>query len=186
MNRETWLNKAIKELGTKVFNRNDIEVPPVKISVGFTSNRGDKQKVLGACWSQKASNDNVAQIFIVPTFSDSLRVLDVLAHELIHAIKPDAGHGKDFKKIALKIGLQGPMRSTNAGPTLTICLKSIIKRIGKYPHSDLNPSIGRKKQGTRMLKAVCFHCGYIVRLTKTWAELGLSTCYCGGDFELGV
>jgi hypothetical protein len=40
----------------------------------------------------------------------------------------------------------------------------------------LRPDDRPKKQGTRMLKAECPECGYTIRLTKKWADVGLPTC----------
>ncbi len=56
------------------------------------------------------------QIFISPALSDSVAVLDTLMHELIHAVDDcENKHGPVFKKMALKLGLKGPMRSAGAG-----------------------------------------------------------------------
>src|SRR3989441_1526720 len=40
----------------------------------------------------------------------------------------------------------------------------------------LRPDDRPKKQSTRLLKAECPECGYTIRLTKGWADLGLPTC----------
>ncbi len=42
-----------------------------------------------------------------------------------------------------------------------------------------------KGSGSRMLKATCEACGYLIRLTRKWADKGLPTCCCGGAFHLG-
>lgn len=34
----------------------------------------------------------------------------------------------------------------------------------------------KRKQGTRLLKAYCEKCGYAVRVTKTWLEVGMPSC----------
>jgi hypothetical protein len=36
-----------------------------------------------------------------------------------------------------------------------------------------------------MLKALCLGCGYTIRLTKKWADMGLPTCPCGDEMEMG-
>jgi hypothetical protein len=114
--------------------------------------------------------------------SDAVRVLDVLAHELIHAIEPTAGHGAAFKRIALGIGLTGKMTATVAGPELAARLAVYAAELGEYPHAQLNPGAsGIKKQGTRLLKASCESCGYVCRVTAKWVEaVGAPLCACSG------
>lgn len=46
-----------------------------------------------------------------------------------------------------------------------------------YPHSRLNTVGGAfKKQSTRLIKAHCPHCGYVVRVTRTWLLVGAPIC----------
>ena len=40
----------------------------------------------------------------------------------------------------------------------------------------LRPDDRPKKQSTRLLKAECPECGYTIRVSKKWADLGLPTC----------
>ena len=40
----------------------------------------------------------------------------------------------------------------------------------------LRPDDRPKKQSARMLKAECPECGYTIRLTKKWADVGLPSC----------
>jgi hypothetical protein len=35
-----------------------------------------------------------------------------------------------------------------------------------------------------MLKLECEDCGYVVRTTQKWIEMGSPTCYCGGHFKV--
>ena len=39
-------------------------------------------------------------------------------------------------------------------------------------------------QETRMLKATCGSCGYVIRTTLKWATRGMPTCHCGTKFAL--
>lgn len=68
---------------------------------------------------------------------------------------------------------------------MTARLTELIEVNGPYPHAQLDPSCtdGKKKQGTRMIKVVCPSCGYTVRTTAKWLEVGLPTCPCGEDME---
>jgi hypothetical protein len=71
----------------------------------------------------------------------------------------------------LALGLTGKMTATVAGETLTKQLKTIIKKLGKYPHSAIDFS-NRKKQSTRMVKVTCadVECGMIFRTSAKWIE----------------
>ena len=178
--REKWLENATEMLRAGVFKRNGEIVPAVKLSIGFTGSRGNKLAVLGACWHPAASADKVSQIFLTPICDDALEILGTLTHELIHAIYPAAGHGKVFKRCALKVGLAGKMRSTTTGPELLAELKAMLEILGPLPHAKLMPSkSGIKKQGTRMIKCTCSECGYVVRTVKTWlVAYGPPICPC--------
>lgn len=156
--------------------------PEVHISVGFPSTgRGSAKRArIGECWSEKVSGDNKAHIFIIPTMNDGLRVLDIVAHEMIHAILgTEEGHGKNFRKMALAIGLEGKMTATTASPKLITKLQEIIDLIGDYPQPEFKIGEKRKKQSTRMLKAVCETTGYVARLSNKWInEYGAPICPC--------
>lgn len=174
-NRELWLNNAIVKLEA-LFAENDYTVPSVRVSVGFPLGRGGRNQVIGQCWSASATADGLAQIFIDPSLTDSKRVMDVLAHELIHAIVgTEAGHKGAFKQCALSIGLEGKMTATTASPALNIKLEQFVTELGDYPHAKLDPS-KRKKDSTRMIKTECEECGYIAYTSRKWLEVGTPIC----------
>ena len=178
MTREEWLTRAVELMRDGMFKRCGETVPAVRVSVGFPGG-GSARKRIGECWNPQASADGLSQVFINPVLSDGVRVLDVLAHELIHAIVPAAGHKAPFKRIATAIGLTGPMRATEAGPELKAELDTLILNLGEYPHAALSLS-DRKKQTTRMVKMECPSCGFICRASQTAIEgSGLPTCGCG-------
>lgn len=41
-----------------------------------------------------------------------------------------------------------------------------------------------KKQATRMIKVCCPGCGYTIRTTQKWIDVGLPTCCCGEEMEV--
>src|SRR5690606_38637603 len=94
----------------------------VKVSVGWPGGPGRKNCVIGQCWAPAAAADGVSHVFISPVLDDAVRVLDVLAHELVHAINfaegDNCGHRGRFAKIAKGIGLTGKMTATVAGEEL--------------------------------------------------------------------
>ena len=183
--REEWLTEGIALLNSEVFAAVGETVPAVRVSVGWPGGRGSKNSVIGQCWASRAAGDNVAQIFISPVLEDGVRVLDVLVHELIHAIDDcQSGHRGRFAKIARAVGLEGKLTATAAGEALSVKLSGILAKLGDFPHAALvnaTANSGPKKQGTRMLKVECPADGYIVRTTQKWLDLGVPTCPCGTE-----
>lgn len=185
--REAWLVAAIEALGAGVFKSNGVELPPVRVSVGWPGGRGPKGKVIGQCWKRAVSSDGVNQLFVSPVLGDSARVIDVLTHELVHAVDDCAnGHKGAFLELARKVGLEGKATATVAGEALQAELDLIVEQLGEYPHAVLggtpdDSAEGPKKQGTRMLKLVCASDpvdGYTVRTTQKWLDLGMPSCPC--------
>ncbi len=174
--REEWLQAALPLLQADVFGQAHTLPRKVRISVGFpVGSRGGKFKSIGQCISAEASSDSIPTVFISPEIEHPSRCLDILAHELIHAMGI-FNHGKDFRKIAVDIGLTGKMTATVASDELREKLDIIISMIGDYPHVKLNFEGEIKKQSTRMIKAACDHCGYTVRLSRKWAEIAAPDC----------
>lgn len=185
--REAWLVAAVEALAP-LFAEADETLPAVKVSVGWPGGRGRKNSVIGQCWSPEVAADEVSHVFISPVLDDAVRVLDVLAHELVHAINYAAGdpcgHKGAFARIAKAIGLTGKMTATVAGDDLRARLEALAADLGAYPHGALMPGApgadGPKKQGTRMLKVECAEgSGYVVRMTRKWIdEFGTPACPC--------
>ena len=159
--REEWLVYGVELLQDRVFKQADLEIPKdVKVACGFPSSnaKAGKNQAIGVCHPRSHSEDKVNEIFINPCESDSLRVLDVLAHELIHAIDDcKNGHKKPFKDMAVAIGLTGKMTATVASPELEEILQKMVVEIGKYPHAKIDTS-QKKKQTTRQKKVECSSC----------------------------
>lgn len=90
MNREEWLQQAVKKVETLFDGR---QLPEVYVSVGFPGGRGKKSTTVGQCWSSATSGDGKQHIFIHPVLDTDLDVLAVLVHELCHAIDDcESGH----------------------------------------------------------------------------------------------
>ena len=159
--REEWLVSGVELLQDRVFKQADLEIPnDVKVACGFPSSnaKAGKNQAVGVCHPRSHSEDKVNEIFINPCESDSLRVLDVLAHELIHAIDDcKNGHKKRFKDMAVAVGLTGKMTATVATPELEEILQKMVAEIGKYPHAKIDTS-QKKKQTTRQKKVECSSC----------------------------
>lgn len=180
--REAWLNEAVAELGELFKTEAGVSVPPVAVSCGFPSKSAlsRKSKRVGECWDGSCAADNRPQIFVTPLYADRVEVLGVLVHEMVHAAVGCAvGHKGSFKKVAVKMGLEGKMTATTVGPALKECLNALADKLGDYPHSALVASTKDKKQTTRLRKYIC-QCGVIVRVAKDDFE---ATCnLCDGQF----
>jgi hypothetical protein len=181
-NRETWLNAAaeiIMGLGRE-------EVPEMRtdrkyrVSCGLPS-RGAfaSKKRIGECWHETCTTDEINEIYISPVLSDPLQVFATLMHELCHVVAGlEAKHGKGFARVARAIGLTGKMSATVLDEETTAWALRKIEALGDYPHGSLtgrdDPT--KKKQTTRMHKALCPECDYTFRIAKAHAEKGLPLC----------
>lgn len=175
--REQWLLKATSLLQSDVFKQHG-SIPKVRVSVGFT---GSRKTALGVYWRSDSVNDKIPQIFISPILDDRIECLETLVHELVHACTPGDGHGKHFRKLALKVGLTGKMKETVAGPDLKTRLEKLSEKLGPFDQSKINLQ-DRKKQTTRMIKLECLECGYIARTSrKCLEEKGLLICPCNHE-----
>ena len=136
----------------------------------------------GECWHAQLSNDKHFEIIIKADKDDPLEVLGILTHELVHTFLPlSVKHGKEFREIALKIGLEGKMAYPELTPRLKTHLETIAKSLGYLPHATFNflgNAEKRKKPGARYLKAECGAdgCGYTMRVISKWARVGLPMC----------
>lgn len=199
--REAWLREAVEQLGHLFHEATGQALPPVQVSVGWPGGRGDRSNVIGQCWHKDAARDGKHHIFISPVLDEAPRVLDVLAHELVHALDGnESGHKGRFAQWAKAIGLTGRMTATVASDDLARDLARLVAwRLGAYPHGALGagrlvsgkpgepgtpegPGKGGGRshppQTTRMLKATC-GCDpdpYILRLTRKQAERGMPRC----------
>lgn len=192
--REQWLEAAVRRL-SRLFKDINIEVPDVRVSVGWPSKGGlsNTNPTIGQCWKGSVATDGVPQIFISPTLGEvTLNVLATLVHEMIHAYDDcESGHKGEFARVARLIGLEGKLTATSvsADSDLGLRLQGVIKDLGEFPHAALVASEmqkQRKPQATRMLKIgprEC--CGFIARTTAKWLDQeGFPQCPHGVDMEL--
>jgi hypothetical protein len=130
------------------------------------------------------SDDQHFETFVSPLLDDALLVVATQVHELCHcAAGLECKHRKPFTTIAKKLGLEGKMTATTAGDELQRTLKAMIDDLGPYPHAKLVHSTVPKKQSTRMILVKCPECGYQVRTTRKWLDVGVPTCPCGVEMQ---
>jgi hypothetical protein len=183
--RESWLRDAVAMLDP-LFRDAGCNVPKgIAVSCGFPSFRAlaKQRRRLGECWASRASRGGRFEIFISPLVDDSVDVLGIVVHELIHVVVgSEAGHGIAFKRLAVAVGLAGRMSATVPGDRLRLQLVRMTSLLGQYPHRALDASdLSYKKQGTRLIKVICSSCGYSARITRRWIAIGLPTCPCGTE-----
>lgn len=186
--RENWLNKAVQELKDTLLTEEELP-EKLKVSCGFCV----KKNAIGICCPPVGSKDGYTEIFIDPQLDESCRVLDVLLHELIHAILGSGrGHGKAFKKIALRVGLLEPVTATTASAELNEKLKKIVERIGEYPHSAyIKPTKAKEeskdKEDKAMVNLRCKdECDILVKTLKSYLvkrNLTFSCPVCGDNLK---
>jgi len=183
MNREEYLGAATKSLAADVFGPAGYTVPDdVKLTCGWPSKGATsaKKMAIGECWPRSRSADSVNEIFISPVQADTITVLDVLTHELVHAtLDCKHGHKAPFRKIAVAVGLEGKMTSTIAGEALTAKLEAIRDALGDYPHAELTPPPPKEK--SRQLKAECLECGWIGYQSKKFLDKVYRCCCCPSE-----
>lgn len=185
LDREGWLIEAAGFILDDIFAPAGIDRPEraFRVSVGFPSNRGNKNgKVIASCWKAAASADGANEIFVSPTESDSVKILASLVHELVHYVDDcEHGHRGPFASMARSVGLAGPLTATTAGAALADKLAEIVETLGPIPHAKLDPGkSGVKKQGTRMLKVECTACGFLFRATQTHIKRLRANAPCPG------
>jgi hypothetical protein len=188
LTREEWLTAAVEEL-RPVFDGISRPIPAkIRVACGFPLD-AKRSKAIGQCWADTASADRAIEILISPVLDDHLAVFETLVHELCHSTAGAMNHGVNFQKAAEAMLLQGvhpskqPWKSTKGTADFLPAFEGLIDGLGDYPHAALTFT-ARKAQSTRMLKACCPSCGYTVRMTQKWADLGLPVCPCGDTLSL--
>ncbi len=194
--REGWLEAAVS-LMAPLFEQHGYTIPAVRVACGWPVRGGcaAKKRVLGECWTKDAATDGLAQIFISPYLIDTTEVLATLIHEVVHAVVGHKEkHNKVFGKCARAVGLEGKLTATHASEALAATCKTWTEALGEYPHAKLDGlKTDSKKQGTRLLKALCGSktesyeetCGYTVRVTKKWLdEVGAPHCPIHGEMSV--
>ena len=104
--------------------------------------------------------------------ADSMRVADILLHEMIHTCAVFHGHRGAFRDIALMVGLTGKMTSPVATDRLNDQIKTqIVDVLGKYPHAKVTliPR-GQRGKGSRLIKCICTACDFNLRTSRKWID----------------
>lgn len=186
--REEWM-QAFTDAARPRFEELGSPLPEVvRVSVGWPS-KGKRSNTIGECWVAEASRDGVCEIFIRPSLQDDpRRIAGVLTHELVHAAG-HRGHGADFRKVAVGLGLEGKMTATTEGEQFYAWADPILTKIGLFPGAALADTMesvgGEKKQTTRMKKVTCNECGWSFRTAQSNIDAMTDhNCLACGDGQL--
>jgi hypothetical protein len=197
-NREAWLNDVAQHLRRPFADLGAPLPDRLRIAIGFPSS-GRRAKATGECWDSTASADGTFEILVRPDLAEAegalaLPVAAALARELVHAaVGIKAGKGPVFRKIALGIGLIGPMRATIPGPAFLALITPVLDAVGPLPHARLHAdhapnqadrdgddaplTTAPRQQSNRHVKCACLTCGYITRTARLWLDrLGPPLC----------
>ena len=121
LERQQWLEQAVEALRTKFAEAGYTIPQKIGLSIGWPK-RAASCGAIGECWSTEASSDKRAELFISPELTDNVRIIGVLTHELDHAtVGTEAGHGKLFKRCALRGRLTRP-NASNYGKLRICCM----------------------------------------------------------------
>jgi hypothetical protein len=188
---QAWLRAAFDAL------RPDFEAigktlpATVRPYFGFTAHGSKKTGITGQYYDGGASTDTIPKLIIRCNTDDPAAILEAVVHQCVHAVVGvQEGHGKAFREVALRIGLEPPMRTSKAGKRLSDRLHVLSAELGPFPNSRLNfettGADGKekrvadqpKKQENRQLKVECLvqGCGYCARAAAKWLRIGLPLC----------
>ena len=116
---EAWLRAAFDAL------RPDFEAigktlpAAIHRNFGFTSHGSKKTGITGQYYDGGASTDKIPKLIIRCNTDDPAAILEAVVHQCVHAVVGvKEGHGKAFREVALRIGLEPPMRTSKAGKRL--------------------------------------------------------------------
>jgi hypothetical protein len=183
--REAWLIALVAAL-RPWFDAAGFPLPDrIRATCGFPAKGAlaRRHRRVGECWSPTASGDQTHEVSVSPVVADAVDVGGILVHELCHAaVGVAAGHKGPFARCARALGLEGKMTATTSSAALVERLAPVLAALGPYPHAALSGRTRDKVAGTRLLKASCPACGYIVRVTRRWLDVaGAPICPCNGE-----
>lgn len=155
--REEWLDAGAARLHELFLAPDGHSLPKItRCSCGFP--KGGR-RAIGQCWYPNSSTDESVNIFVSPEIEEPVRVLDILLHELIHAVLgPDVKHGRAFRNLARRVGLAGKVTATVAEPGSELhgFLCEVVEELGHYPHGAIVgvPGKGQKKKEPTVVRLV--------------------------------
>ena len=170
MNREAWLSDAI-DLLRPTYAAAGFALPAaLKATCSWPVRGGasNQRRVVGQCFGPEASANGVTELFVSPVQGTGPEAIATLAHELIHAACPKAGHKGQFVSAMHALRFEGkPTHCAPVGAVLAGYL-ALVASLGMYPHATVTAQGQGHKQSTRLIKVICIDCGYPARVTRQW------------------
>ncbi len=133
-----WLHKGMKILRVDFEQIGETLPQVIWIVVDYPDGEDSDSSWLGRYTSRVFTDgppeSSLHCIHINPTV-DGLMALDILVHELVHAVTPDdeGDHGERFMEVATAIGLDADGPIAAAEGVLLKRLKDIQEILGSYP-----------------------------------------------------
>ena len=178
-----WLQAGAKLLHKHVFSKAGYSMPNIVTTIGFPSHQAVSpvRRTGGQCWASSVSENGVNFICISPLIKTDVERLDILAHEMVHAVDDlKSGHRGNFVKICKDIGLtKGAPSSASAGAALMHIVEQISRELGPCPFTALNYTPRVRKAAKPTHKLECPQCKFACRTSEGEVEVGLPTCACG-------
>jgi len=163
-NREAWLTAALPHLARRFPVLVDID-DDVRVSCGYGPRASRRVRLVSVEWD----TSGVRQVYVSPLLDSAPEVLAVLAYGVTSS-----------RAVRRSLGFTGACGDSDPvvpSPELCESLEALAAMLDAYPHAHTDPSATASRvQSTRMLKAECEPCGYIVRLSRTQLERGAPLC----------
>jgi hypothetical protein len=144
--REDWLRRGVKKM-EPLLKAQSAELPE-NWMIGTMEPR---KTVIGRAWP---AQHDTHQMFVSVGLTDSVQVLGVALHEMIHiAVGCDQGHRGMFAKVARGVGLKGKLTATTVeeGTDLHAALADIVDELGDFPNKALVP-IKKAAAGSKWIR----------------------------------
>jgi len=124
-----------------------------------TSANANLGHAVGICWHSITSEGNHRRIEIDRETSDTIKALEIIAHEVSHAVTAEGtGHKGAFLDLVFKVfKLGGIPTATAPTPEFKQLIENWLVQNGTYPHIRFVDR--RPKQTTRMVKIACIDMG---------------------------
>jgi len=184
--RERYLQRATSKFRA-AWAKRGITVPAdVQVTCGFPGG-GSPTKRIGECWPRSRSASKVNEVMINPTVDVTGMALDILGHELLHAVDDcQSKHGTAFSRNSRMVGYSGGKHSTSETPEAKKLIAKIAKSLGEYPHGAVKLVKKEKKESSGLHGCEC-GCGNKVFATaKKLEDFGFPACGACGEQMLPV
>lgn len=146
----------------------------IQVHISNTRGNGDQNKAIGYCYSTDNSEGEKRAIEISRDISDTYNALQVIAHEVAHAMLPEGvGHGAEFISIVggqenrranSLFRLNGIPTATTVSPYFKELVENWIRANGTYNHVGYT-SVAKSKSRTTSVFCLNLNCSGATKST---------------------